>query len=168
MGMFVFDRYALLNSEDCIWMGRQYKWQFSSLDIRAVFNWLSEVIIVWFGNWWLVMLAPFSRPKTKDNVSHSLIFPPLVPATCNCFEFWLTQLCCLGLPWLARVITLGWFYDSWLNPFMGCLVILGKTFTLLSDDGITTRVVQHCFEKINNDESHTYKVSLYGTSLIES
>ena len=36
----------------------------------------------------------------------------------------------------------------------------GKTFTLLSDDGITTRVVQHCFEKIDSDEIHTYKVSL--------
>ena len=36
----------------------------------------------------------------------------------------------------------------------------GKTFTLLSDDGVTTRVVQHCFEKIDNDEIHTYKVSM--------
>lgn len=36
----------------------------------------------------------------------------------------------------------------------------GKTFTLLSDDGVTSRVVQHCFEKIDNDEIHTYKVSM--------
>ncbi|XP_068729598.1 centromere-associated protein E-like isoform X2 [Montipora capricornis] len=50
-----------------------------------------------------------------------------------------------------------------LNGYKGTLLTYGqtgtgKTFTLLSDDGITTRVVQHCFEKIDSDEIHTYKV----------
>ena len=42
--------------------------------------------------------------------------------------------------------------------FYGNLFTSGKTFTLLSDDGVTTRVVQHCFERIDNDEIHNYKV----------
>ncbi|KAL9954875.1 hypothetical protein ACROYT_G042460 [Oculina patagonica] len=51
-----------------------------------------------------------------------------------------------------------------LNGYKGTLLTYGqtgtgKTFTLLSDDGVTSRVVQHCFEKIDNDEIHTYKVT---------
>ena len=47
------------------------------------------------------------------------------------------------------------------TPSLIHLQFSGKTFTLLSDDGVTTRVVQHCFEKIDNDEIHTYKVGIW-------
>lgn len=39
----------------------------------------------------------------------------------------------------------------------------GKTYTLLSDGGVTTRLVSHCFDRIRQDEIHNYRVSTYSS-----
>ncbi|XP_048586014.1 centromere-associated protein E isoform X2 [Nematostella vectensis] len=51
-----------------------------------------------------------------------------------------------------------------LNGYKGTLLTYGqtgtgKTYTLLSDDGVTTSVVGHAFERIRDDEIHSYKVT---------
>lgn len=44
------------------------------------------------------------------------------------------------------------------QKLIGSFCCEGKTYTLLSDDGVTTNVVGHCFERIQDDAIHSYKV----------
>ena len=53
---------------------------------------------------------------------------------------------------------------SAMNGFNGTLMAYGqtgagKTYSLMSDDGITKTLIDKCFEKIYEDSKHNYKVS---------
>ena len=94
---------------------------------RAIFIWVSKVICVFFAFSFLCLvigwkkLAPLSQPiRSKPKTDDESWFAPasfsrLVPATWSCFEFWMDHWIVLRPLWLARVITLVWFYDTQLK-----------------------------------------------------
>lgn len=94
----------------------------------AVFDWASKVILVYFGFLvltllcgWLVKLALLSHPmRSKANSDfYTRIFLRLLPATCNCFKFWLAH-CFLYIDYDGSSICFGFGFTmlGWSNNFL--------------------------------------------------
>ena len=47
------------------------------------------------------------------------------------------------------------------NINCGSILLLGKTYSLMSNDGMSVRVMYQCFKAINCDNRHKYMVNLY-------
>lgn len=133
----------------------------------AVFDWASKVILVYLGFLvltllcgWLVKLALLSHPmRSKANSDfHTRIFLRLLPATCNCFKFWLAH-CFLYIDYDGLSICFGFGFTmlGWSNNFL-------KNSSYLF---VVSRIVEsnpmNLFSRVSR---RTWRAPISGTSIM--